>query len=181
MRILLLVATALGLALASPNAAASPTLPPCDETPLPPACGVAEGIVTLVGVYANETQELLGEIVEAVPDQPGHVALDVTYAWMCGITTETPMCRAVSGRPVTAGAFELCGTSSPPNAPLGGPYWYAIHGGDWRFAGRTVTFPVGADPVLGGATTTHLAGTPLEGESICHDHWPTLYALATLP
>jgi hypothetical protein len=86
-------------------------------------------------------------------------------------------CFAMSGDP-GIGPFRPCTSPrSPSESPVGGLLWHAMQGGNFTFEGVFVQMPAGADPLAAQLTGGYLAGTPLEGERPCADHWRTLRSL----
>ncbi|HET6403840.1 MAG TPA: hypothetical protein VFH78_04280 [Candidatus Thermoplasmatota archaeon] len=180
MRILLALAL---LALAAPLASAGPVT---DAAQQAVQAGAAAGQAAACGegptppAACHAILPLLASLERVPLAEAGPAVVDATTLLLCS-HPDHPLCRVVSGRPLMEGAFDLCASSPSPNAPLRGPYWYVVHGGTWTLGAVSITVPYGADPTLASATSAAFAGTPLEGESICHDHRPTLRALAALP
>ena len=158
-----LVALALAaLALGAPLAAAGPV---SDS-----AQGAAREVGAVAcgadpGVAPPQACLLLWQISGWPPVADAAVAAFDTAAAATCAQPETVPCRALTGRPVAGGALDVC-RERPAQPALPGVLL-------WQGAQLV-------DGAVRGATTAHLAGTPLEGESLCHDHRTTARALLAL-
>lgn len=159
---MLRIALALALLLATVPAASAAEPHPCESIPFEPACPIAYTVEEQSRKLVDEAGAAVGS---PVLGQPGVFAVNVTEQVVCAGPENVP-CRAMDGRPVTGGVFDFC--RSEPVVP--GLVPLAI----WT-AGQT------ADQAVAAGTTLAFAGTPLEGERLCEEHWSTLRALATLP
>ena len=115
-----------------------------------------------LGAHADNLTARVNDAVGEAGDQPGTFVVAELEEEVCA-NRENLHCRAMDGRPITAGQFEMC---SPGTA--------TVH----RVLYETTAV---LDAAMDDATTMLFAGTPLEGERICEEHWSTLYALTSLP